>query len=145
MAELKLVHVQTTHLYRQLTGLLNEHAKSLHVLAAESVKRVNDVDRTWDGTFVFNYFVADDREVMLNLWDYLAGWYGEEMGVDNSLLLVPLDGEPSDYLAVNHARLEGTAPAFIAKQMSKSSFRKFVQANLNANGVVAMPVLYRRF
>jgi len=32
-------------------------------------------DKTRDGLFLFNYLVADDANVALELWDYLAGWF----------------------------------------------------------------------
>jgi hypothetical protein len=93
--------------------------------------------------FLFNYFVGDDPDVVLNLWDYLAGWYAVETGLDNSTLLVPLEGERSDYVAINSARWDGNPLGFVLQQATKESFRSYVLANLEANHVGAMPVLYR--
>ena len=115
----------------------------MHVVAARNAKRVGDVDKTRSGLFLFNYFVADDAGVMLQLWEYLAGWYQVETGLDNSTLLVPLDGERSDYVAINHARWDGGRLSFLWRQLPKKSFRTYVLANLAANRVGAMPVLYR--
>jgi hypothetical protein len=75
---------------------LESKAKRLHVMAGRNAKRVGDVDQTRQGLFLFNYFVADDVDVMMQLWDYLADWYQVETGLDNSTLLVPLEGEKSD-------------------------------------------------
>ncbi|MFD1677954.1 hypothetical protein [Alicyclobacillus fodiniaquatilis] len=135
--------VQATPVYQALMAYLDDHAKSTHVMSAENRKRVNDVDHTKDGLFLFNYFVADDADVMINLWDYLADWYRAEMGMDNSVLLVPAEQTASDYVAINHARWDGGLPGFLAKQMSKKSFRNYMLANLEANHVGAMPILYR--
>jgi len=115
----------------------------MHVVAARNAKRVGDVDKTRPGTFIFNYFVADDPAVMLELFDYLAGWYEAETGLDNSILLVPLDEEKSDYVAINHARWDASLPRFAWQQFSKRSFRTYLLANLKANHVGAMPILYR--
>jgi hypothetical protein len=41
------------------------------------------------GPVLFNYFVADDAAVALQLCDYLAGWYAVETGMDNSTVLEP--------------------------------------------------------
>ncbi len=101
------------------------------------------MDRTRQGLFLFNYFVADEADVALRLWDHLARWYEVETGLDNSTLLVPLEGERSDYLAINHARWDLSVPRLMSRQFGKRSFRTFVQANLAANRVGAMPVLYR--
>src|SRR5437763_4297099 len=135
--------VQGTGPYEALLAALQGHAKRLHVMAARNAKRVGDVDKTRDGLFLFNYFVADDAGVMLQVWGYLAGWYAVETGLDNSTLLVPLEGERSDYLAINHARWEESLPRFLWQQFSKKSFRTYVLANLEANRVGAMPILYR--
>jgi hypothetical protein len=138
-----LHEVRSTRPYEALLDVLRRHAKRLHVMAARNAKRIGDVDKTRDGLFLFNYFVADDADVMLRLWDYLAGWYAVETELDNSTLLVPLEGEPSDYLAINHARWEESLPKFFWRQFSKPSFRTYMLANLEANRVGAMPALYR--
>ena len=135
--------VQSTPPYEALLDALRSQAKRLHVMAARNAKRVGDVDKTRQGLFLFNYFVADDARVMLQLWDYLAGWYAVETGLDNSTLLVPLEGEQSDYLAINNARWDESLPRFLWRQFSRKSFRTYVLANLEANRVGAMPVLYR--
>src|SRR2546421_7094565 len=135
--------VQGTEPYKALLDALRSQAKRLHVMAARNARRVGDVDKTRQGLFLFNYFVADDAGVMLQLWDYLAGWYAVETGLDNSTLLVPLEGERSDYLAINNARWEESLPRFLWRQFSKKSFRTYVLANLEANRVGVMPVLYR--
>jgi len=135
--------VQGTAAYRQLLETLLAHSRRVHVVAARNAKRIGDVDRDRQGLFLFNYFVADDKELALRLFDHLAGWYEVETGLDNSTLLVPLEGERSDYLAINHARWDQSLPRFLSRQLLKKSFRTFVQANLAANRVGSMPVLYR--
>lgn len=74
--------------------------------------------------FLFNYFVGEDPQVTLALWDYLAGWYAVETGMDNSTLLLPLEGEWSDYIIINHARWDGLL-SFMWQQMTKRSFRTY--------------------
>jgi hypothetical protein len=135
--------VQSTDQYKALLETLQSHANRLHVMAARNARRIGDVDKTRDGLFLFNYFVADDPNVMLKLWDYLAGWYAVETGLDNSTLLVPLDGETSDYAAINHARWDESLPRFLWRQFSKKTFRTYVLTNLEENRVGAMPALYR--
>ncbi|HEY7356483.1 MAG TPA: hypothetical protein VH590_08445, partial [Ktedonobacterales bacterium] len=135
--------VQTTPAYQALIDALSSSARRLHVVVARNAKRIADVDKSRKGLFLFNYFVADDANVMLDLWDYLAGWYAVETGLDNSTLLVPLAGEQSDYLAINNARWDGSLLGLFLGQFSKKSFRTYMLANLEANHVGAMPVLYR--
>jgi hypothetical protein len=135
--------VKASIAYQTLLDAIHSQATDLHVLTARNAKRIGDVDETRPGVFLFNYFVADDREVMLELWDYLGGWYAVETGIDNSTLLVPLEGERSDYLAINHARWDGKWIDVARNQVSKRSFWTYVLANLAANHVGAMPILYR--
>jgi hypothetical protein len=135
--------VQRTPPYQALLDVLQRQARRLHVMAARNAKRVGDVDKSRQGLFLFNHFVADNKDVMLQLWDYLADWYALETGLDNSTLLIPLEGEHSDYLAINSARWDESLPRFLWQQFSKKSFRTYVLANLEANRVGAMPVLYR--
>jgi hypothetical protein len=96
--------VQQTPDYRALLEALEGEARDMHVMVGRNAKRIGDVEKTRDGLFLFNYFVADDANVALELWDYLAGWFEAETGLDNSTLLVPLEDEASDYLAINNAR-----------------------------------------
>jgi hypothetical protein len=135
--------VQKSPAYLGLVSALEAEARSTHVTLARNAKRIGDVDGTRDGLFLFNHFVADDTDVMLELWDYLAGWYEEETGLDNSVLLVPLEGQESSYVAINHARWDIGLPRFLFRQLSKKSFRDYVLANMEANRVGAMPILYR--
>ena len=135
--------VQATPPCREILEALRSHSRHVHAVAARNAKRMGDVDESRQGLFLFNYFVADDADRALRLWDHLARWYEVETGLDNSILLVPLEGERSDYLAINHARWDQSVPRFLSRQFLKRSFWTFVQANLATNRVGAMPVLYR--
>jgi len=109
-------------------------------MSAHNIKRIGDIDTTRQGLFRFNYFVADDATVMVELWDSLAAWYAVETKLNNGMLLAPLDGERSRYVAIDHARLDERV---LWRQLSQKSYKTFVQANLEANRIGAMPVLYR--
>ena len=135
--------IQATPAYQALVDALSSEATKMHVIAARNAKRIGDVDRTRKGLFLFNYFVGDDPQVTLELWDYLADWYEVETGLDNSVLLAPLEGEQSDYLIINYAQWDERLPRLLWRQLSKKSFRNYMLANLAANRVGAMPVLYR--
>jgi hypothetical protein len=111
--------VQATPEYHTVIDALQTSAKRTHITTARNAKRLGYVDKTRQGTFIVNYFVADDPNVVLELFDYLAGWYEVEMGLDNSILLVPLEGEKSDYGEINHARWDGGLPGFALRQFTK--------------------------
>jgi hypothetical protein len=137
------LEVQHTPAYEALDHTLRTAARQVHALVGRNAKRVGDVDTTRPGTFLFNYFVASDPALALDLWDYLAGWYAVETGLDNSTLLVPAEGVASDYVMINHARWDAHPLWIFVNQLIRPTFRRFVLANLAANQVIAMPVLYR--
>ncbi|NUK27288.1 hypothetical protein [Streptomyces lunaelactis] len=121
---------------------LHEASADLHIMTARCRKCIADVDKTSQGLFLFNYFVADDREVALELWDHLAGWYAAETGLDNSTRLEPIGD--ADYAFVNHARWDVGLVRFALHQFTKPSFRSYVLANLLVSPTGSMPVLYHR-
>ena len=135
--------VQTKAAYQALLDTLSSEATKMHIIAARNVKHIGDVDRSRKGLFLFNYFVGDDPQVTLELWDYLADWYEVETGLDTSVLLAPLEGEHSDYHIINYAQWGERLPRVLWRQLSKKSFRTYMLANLAANRVGAMAVLYR--
>jgi hypothetical protein len=137
----EITGVEASEPYTQLRKELDTEASRVDVMRARCVKCVADVDKARPGLFLFNYFVADDVDVALELWDHLAGWFMTETGIDNSTLLRPT-GE-SEYAFVNHARWDSGVPRLALRMFSKPSFRSFVQANLNENRTGSMPVLCR--
>jgi len=66
----------------------------------------------------------------------------QETGLDNSTVLLPRDGERSDYNIINHRRWDRLRDVLPSLAFRKS-FSTFVLANLEANNVGAMPILYR--
>jgi hypothetical protein len=133
--------VEASPEYRKLHDTVAAAAREEYLMPARCLRRVGDVDKTRQGLFLFNFFVAEDPAVALDLWEHLAAWYAVETGLDNSTLLGPVG--PSDYVFVNHARWDMSLPRFAATQFGKRTFYTYVLANLRANATAAMPILYR--
>jgi hypothetical protein len=133
--------LQTSEPYAQLRKELDSEATRVDAMPARCVKCIADVDKTRPGLFLFNYFVAEDTDVALKLWDHLTGWFMTETGIDNSTVLQPTDR--SQYAFVNHARWDYGVPRLWLRMFTKPSFWSFVQANMNANRVASMPILCR--
>ena len=112
-------------------------------IQAHNAKRIADVDTSREGLFLFNHFAADDADVMLQLWEYLADWYTKETGLENSVALVPDAGQRSDYAIVNWACWETSPLRHFWHQLSKKSFWRYVTRNLDANRAAAMPIYFR--
>jgi hypothetical protein len=100
------------------------------------------VDHGRDGVFLFNFFHADDLKKLTPTWEYTAGWFQEKTGLDNSEVLMPAEGEQSQYGIINHCRWDRWRD-ILPDLIFRPTFRSYVMANFDANGVVPMPILYR--
>jgi hypothetical protein len=125
-----------------LEQALHSAARYTETIVARNVKRIGPVDQTRDGVFLFNYFVAGTQERNLAVWEYTAGWFEQETGLDNSTVLLPLDPAATTYSLINHCRwdrLRDVLPSLVFKR----SFRNYVLANFDENDTAPMPILYR--
>lgn len=129
--------------YRELAQLALAASRRTHEVVASNAARLGEVDHGPDHAFLFNYFYADDRDALLKVWEYTAGWFQAKTSLPNSALMRPLDGEPADYGIINHASWP-TVPTFLPSLLFRPSFRSFVLANFKANGIAAQPIIYRR-
>ncbi|GAA4930609.1 hypothetical protein GCM10023224_07930 [Streptomonospora halophila] len=111
------------------------------VMPAYNSVRIGDTEDPASGTYLFNHFTAADGEAALRAWEDLAGWYTAKAGVDNSAPLVPL--EDARFAFVNYVRLPGGAAAFMADQLLRPSFHRFVRGRLKENGMAALPLICR--
>lgn len=132
-----------------VTGLLADlqaaDARPL-AFAGSNVRRIGPVDHDSPGVFLFNYFSAPDAATNLHAWQYTAGWFQDETGLDNSTVLQPVqaqtDPQASPYTLVNHCRwdrLRNIVPDLIVK----ASFRDFVLRVFADHDVAPRPILYR--
>jgi hypothetical protein len=135
--------VQSTPPFTALVDAIRRTTDTVRVIPSKNVRRIGDVELKRSSLFLFNHFAADDPEVMLQLWDYLAGWYTVETGLKNSVALAPLEGVQSDYAVVNWASWDVHPIHHFWQQLSKRSFWRYVPANLDANHAVSMPIYCR--
>jgi hypothetical protein len=117
-------------------------AGHVYVVAAANAKRIGAVDHSRDGVFLFNYFYADSLARNLAVWEYTAGWFQKETGLDNSTVLAPTRPDLSQYTLINHCRWDRLGEV-LPSLLFKRSFRDFVLAHFDANDTAPMPILYR--
>ncbi|WP_067465617.1 hypothetical protein [Nocardia amamiensis] len=129
--------------YRTLAESMTAAARRTHEIVARNAGRLGDVDHGPDHLFLFNYFYADDRETLLRVWEYTAGWFQAKTALPNSAMMEPLAGEPNDYGIINHASWPHWR-TFLPGLIFRPGFRRFVLANFQANGIAAQPIIYRR-
>jgi hypothetical protein len=128
--------------WRAISEHVSMESRRTYRLRAHNVRRMGPVNHGRDGVFLFNYFYADRTDLNLAAWQYTAGWFRDQTGLDNSTVLLPDNTSEPSYKLVNHARwdrLRDVMPSLIFKR----SFRTYVLKHFSANGVAAMPVLYR--
>lgn len=134
--------LRQSDIFFKIEERVREAAHYLRVITASNVKRIGSVDHKRDGVFLFNYFFADDTDQNLAVWEYTAGWFQQESGLDNSTVLLPNHTQDSEYNIINHCRwdhLRNILPSLLFKR----SFRSYVLTNFNANNVAAIPILYK--
>jgi hypothetical protein len=112
----------------------------MHVAAHCGERRIADVDAAHPGQLLLDHFAADDPDVMLDLWEYLSGWYAVETGLDNSVALTPIDRSRSDDAIVNWARWDERPRLHVWHQLSKRSCWSYVTTNLETKHAGSMPV-----
>jgi hypothetical protein len=146
-----LLELDTLALARELRGMrefadlerdVRSASRYVETVVATNVKRIAPVDHDRDGVFLFNYFVAETRAQNIAAWEYTAGWFEQETGLDNSTVLAPVDSAATTYSVINHCRWDrwrDILPALVLKR----SFEDYVLAHFEARDTAPMPILYR--
>jgi hypothetical protein len=129
--------------YRRVVAAVSAVARRPLEVAARNVRRIADVDRDPAAVHLFNYFAADDPDVLVPVWEHTAGWFVAETDLRNSTVLAPLPGEPDEFGIINHASWPRYA-TFLPSLILRPSFRRFVLATFAANGISVQPILYRQ-
>ena len=111
------------------------------ILAGVNAARIGDTEAGAGGTFLFNHFTAPPGTEAAAVWRSLTGWYTAKTGVDNSTALQPAG--PSPFALVNYVRLPAGPARFLAGQLARPSFHRFVRATLDAHGMRALPAFHR--
>ncbi|MCR9141043.1 MAG: hypothetical protein NXI24_02140 [bacterium] len=128
--------------FRDFQDFINDLAKFVHVVVTENARRIAEVDKSRPGVFLFNYFFSERPEDLLAVWEYTAGWFIKETGLDNSTLMIPAAGEASEYGVINHCRWD-SLPRLMPSLIFKKSMQTYVMENFAANKIAVMPILYR--
>jgi hypothetical protein len=110
------------------------------ILTGVNAARIGDTEAT-TGTFLFNHFTAAPGVDAEAVWRSLTGWYTAKTGVDNSTALRPAGTGP--FALVNYARIPAGPLRFVAGQLIRPSFHRFVRASLGAHGMRALPAFHR--
>ena len=134
--------LQENSIYKELFDLLKQAARYFHSFVAKNVKKIGEVDKNRPGIFLYNYFFADDLDVVLPVWEYTGRWFANKTGLDNSTLLMPVEDEPCEYAVINHCRWDGPID-IIPHLIFRPSLRPYVLDNFTANDIVAIPILYK--
>jgi hypothetical protein len=128
--------------YAELVSMLEANSDYVHVVRARNTRKMGEVDASRDGVFLFNYFHGDDPTKLIPVWYYSAGWFQTRTELHNSILLEPDEGQKSQYGIINHCRWDHWHDV-LPDLRFRPTFRSYVLANFDANGVVPMPILYR--
>lgn len=134
--------IESNKYLNEIKEQLEKIAKKTFFSVATNERRIDSVDHNIQGVFLFNFFYADQLEQNLGIWEYTAGWFQQETGLDNSTLLLPDKQNKSQYSVINHCRWDKMSDV-LPSLLFKKSFREFVLDNFYSNKVAAVPILYQ--
>ena len=126
----------------EIEAMLQRASDDVHVITGRNARRIGDVDHRRDGVFLLNYFYADSTEQNLAVWEYTAGWFQDQTGLDNSILVLPDAETDTDYTVINHCRWDRPRD-ILPHLLFNRSFRTYVLAHFAANNTAPIPILYR--
>lgn len=129
-------------LLRQFHSDVVGQARYCEFFTASNVRRMGPVDHDRGGVFLFNFFHADRWRQNVDVWQYTAGWFQDQTGLDNSCVLLPAPGAETSYTLINHCRWDRLSDV-LPSLLFKPSFRNYVLAHFEANSTAPMPILYR--
>lgn len=119
-----------------------ENSHNVMCISASNARRIGPVDHSTNGVFLFNYFYADSLDINLQVWNYTAGWFQDQTGLDNSTLLLPDEATQVPYTIINHCRWDGLRNILPTLLLNRS-FKSFVLNNFERNNTAATPILYK--
>ncbi|MFS4580071.1 hypothetical protein [Phaeobacter sp. C3_T13_0] len=134
---------QNTARWKETLATTSQNARHSFTISASNTRHIGPVDHTRDGVFLFNYFYADSLELNLKVWNYTAGWFQDQTGLDNSTVLLPIDASAIPYTIINHCRWDRLRDILPAILFNKT-FKPFVLDNFEQNNTAAIPILYKR-
>lgn len=135
-------NIKSHKLYTDLEKKISEAANNTLYLSASNVKKIDSVDHNRQGVFLFNFFYADNVQQNIGIWEYTAGWFQQETGLDNSIVLLPENPGQSDYKIINHCRWDSFSN-ILPSLIFKKTFETYVLDNFYENNVAAIPILYK--
>lgn len=109
---------------------------------AKNLRRIDNVNHKKNGVFLFNFFVAENKEQNLGIWEYTAGWFQDQTNLKNSTLFDSIDTISNTYSVINHCRWDGFFD-ILPSLIFKKTFKSYVLDNFAANNVAAIPILYK--
>jgi hypothetical protein len=128
--------------WKNIEDACKTRAKKSLTITGSNIRRIGPVDHSKKGVFLFNYFFSDQVNRNLEVWEYTAGWFQDQTGLDNSTVILPDQIKENSYKIINHCRWDHLID-ILPSLIFKSSFKKFVLNNFETNNVAAMPILYR--
>jgi len=134
--------IKNSNTYKEIISAIETASAFTHIITATNVKQIGAVNHKRQGVFLFNYFFSDNLQQNLAVWEYTAGWFQQETGLDNSTVLLPKNLEQSSYKIINHCRWNKMSE-ILPSLIFKKSFHSYVLNNFYENNVAAMPVLYK--
>ncbi len=138
----QIEEVKTTSSFTEIINEIEKSSSYHFIFNAKNLRRIDSVNHKKNGVFLFNFFVAENKEQNLGIWEYTAGWFQNQTNLDNSTLFDSIDPQQKTYSVINHCRWDGFLD-ILPSLIFKKTFKTYVLDNFAANDVAAIPILYK--
>ena len=134
--------IKKSNIFYKIENLFKNLSSFHYVYDAKNSKRIDNVNHKKKGVFLFNFFVAKDVTINLDVWEYTAGWFQYHTKLDNSTLFESTKSSKKTYSVINHCRWNSFIN-ILPYLIFKKTFKTYVLNNFEANNVSAIPILYK--
>lgn len=138
----KIEVIKADNTFTEIISEIKKSSSYHFIFNAKNLRRIDSVDHKKKGVFLFNFFIAENKEQNLDIWEYTAGWFQDQTNLDNSTLFDSIDSEEKTYSVINHCRWDSFFD-ILPSLIFKKTFKTYVLANFAENNVAAIPILYK--
>ncbi len=138
----KIKDLKNTNGFIEIINEIKKSSSYHFIFNAKNLRCIDNVNHKKKGVFLFNFFVAENKEQNLAIWEYTAGWFQNQTNLDNSTLFDSVDSQQNTYSVINHCRWDSFLD-ILPSLIFKKTFKTYVLDNFAANNVAAIPILYK--
>ena len=87
----KINEIKNNRCFTNIISAFKDLSSYHFIFNAKNLRRIDNVNHKKNGVFLFNFFVAKNKEQNLGIWEYTAGWFQDQANLNNSTLFDSID------------------------------------------------------